>query len=146
MLDGPAFRARIAARAGGRAAGLLGDAPSFAAVCRLPAWTATEGEARARLAVAAGVLASGPSLRRCLDGRVLQRLAERCGEAVLDAALDGAFEAPDPGAPLTAEALGEVGLAILRAAEQGRADAAALADRAAELSADDPGAGRQAAA
>ena len=138
ITSGAARRARLVhvARAceSGRARRVAGGGVPFARLAAPPAWLRPEGREAAPAMM--GLLTVAPALRLCVDGRVLGPLAERFGDAALEAALGAAEEGADQAdavahAPLPCpDQVAASGEAFFARAVAGEASMMRLADRA----------------
>ena len=137
---GTAARAQLAAAARaagvGRASGLMAG-PCFAELCTPPAWLTAAPPERERLGALAALLSVAPSLRRCVDGKVLGPLADAFGDDALEAALQhGDEEALQDDVSAnhpTPDALRAAGQALLGRAAAGDGAAARLMQAATYL-------------
>ena len=132
---GRAARAQLAAAAraaGGGRASAMTRGPSFAKLCAPPVWLTAAPAERERLGALAALLSVAPTLRTCVDGRVLGPLADAFGDEALEAALQAPGEEAAATAP-TPEALRKAGAGLLSRAVAGDGAATALLQAATRL-------------
>lgn len=133
---GRAARAQLAAAAraaGGGRASAIRPGPSFAELCAPPPWLTASPDERARLGALAALLSVAPSLRACVDGKVLGPLADAFGDDALEAALQAETDEEVAVTAPTPDALREAGKGLIGRATSGDAGAVRLMQAAVGL-------------